>query len=145
MRSPGFVFEFNADINTSSFSTVVADQQFASLGLMLMSTLARLNKIIIPLQREVVVMAPKLVEEIDPAFEEIGELVMRSSRGKVSLQMDLESDRPLKMEKAKSEKKPKKAVRTSSMLSLTDDTPSKPSKKKRKKGNAINDLFSSIL
>lgn len=139
------MFESTADINIRSFGAVVADQQFAALGLMLMGTLARLNKIMISLQRELEVVAPKAIEEIDSMAEEIGELVMRPPGEKISLQLDLESDGPPKMEKTKSEKNSEKAARTSSVLSLTDDTPLKPSKKKRKKGNAINDLFSSIL
>lgn len=128
-----------------SFGALIADNQFAALGLMLMGTLARISKIVIPLQKKVEAVIATTVKEKDSTAGDIGEIVMRPIREKLPLQLDTKVHQQLEMEQGKSEKRSKKTAKSSSTLPSTDDMPLKPPKKKRKKGNAIDDLFSNIL
>lgn len=120
-------------ISTRPFGAVVADNQYAPLGLMLLGTLARLNKIIMPLQRKPEVLVPVVAQKKVSMIEDIGEPVMRET------QLDLENKEEPKAEHEKLDTKSKKVARP------TDNTTSKPPKKKRKKGNAIDDLFSGLV
>ncbi|CAI7623429.1 unnamed protein product [Penicillium palitans] len=119
-----------------AFSTVVADNQFSTLGIVLLAALARLSKITgISHQLK---MQPVSKSKIIPvAKEDLGERIRR---------IDTVPLAPVKISQSDS-----KASRVSMVSKATKEKPtekpkdvSKPTKKKKKK-NAIDDLFSGLF
>lgn len=155
-----------------AFSTVVADNQYASLGLMLMGCLARLNKLIsMPREREEEEEADKVDQAENTASrnmfrgEDLGEEVSREEMVK-SVSKDTESLTTLKKGKrnvdtssfgkalavteAGSISKGEEALKTVEMTASTTTSSKtatlKPPKKKRKKGgDEFDELFSSLI
>lgn len=119
-----------------SFGAVVADNQYAALGAMLIGTLARVNKIITPLQKSVEMAAPT-----SSVTEDIGEPVTRETLPSGSSKVIEQPESKIDKKRNKSKKVTQPLVDSGSK----DESSSKPPKKKRKKGNAIDEIFSGIL
>ncbi|KAJ5394112.1 uncharacterized protein N7487_011753 [Penicillium crustosum] len=110
-----------------AFSTVVADNQFSTLGIVLLATLARLSKIT-EISHQLKMQPVSQSKIIPVAKEDLGERIRR---------IDTVQLAPVKISKSDS-----KASKVS-MEKLKDV--SKPTKKKKKKKNAIDDLFSGLF
>lgn len=120
----------------SAFSTVIADNQFSTLGIVLLAALARLSKItgISHQLKMQPVSEPKI---IPVAKEDLGERIRR---------IDTVPLAPVKISQSDS-----KASKVSMVSKAAKEKPtekpkdvSKPTKKKKKK-NAIDDLFSGLF
>lgn len=118
---------------------------------MLLGTLARINTIITPLMREeevvVPVVAPKQSSTID---EDFGVPISRETQEKTEVKLEgSKAGKGVGMEsetkEEKLEKRSRKVAKSDSSSRVEEKTSSKPPKKKRKKGNAIDDIFGSIL
>ncbi|OQE43697.1 hypothetical protein PENCOP_c003G07288 [Penicillium coprophilum] len=126
-----------------AFSTVVADNQFSTLGIVLLAALARLSKITgVSHQLKVQPVASKA--KIAPVVpkEDLGERIRRIDDAPLSrpvkiLQSDAKISEVSKPSKVSKEKKPTK--------SPTEDSILKTTSKKKKKKNAIDDLFSGLF
>lgn len=142
-----------ADSQVRAFSALVADNQYAALGLMLIATLARVRRLVLPLKKEV-------VEEKGDAESILGGLVGQSELdlGEVIRRVDIEgkSGKDTSMGEVGEEgegaevKKPKNKKRrdtgeASEVKSPADSMPAKRPKKKRKKGDAFDDIFDSLI
>ncbi|KAK4869712.1 hypothetical protein LT330_006094 [Penicillium expansum] len=118
-----------------AFSTVVADNQFSTLGIVLLAALARLNKItgISQLKMQPVTSKSKI---IPVAKEDIGERILRIDNAPLT---------PVKV--SQSDSKISKASKAKPTEKFTEDGVSKSTlkKKKKKKKNAIDDLFSGLF
>ncbi|CAD6448442.1 1a03f54e-24a4-4c90-8e0b-5be3022e8371 [Sclerotinia trifoliorum] len=145
-----------------AFSQLVADNQYATLGLMLMGCLARLYKILESLRvltaEEIAAKTGTVNEEVkvnEPEIgEDLGEKIVRDApaskvvEGTKKEEKKEEEDSEIKKSKVKKRKQEGEALeRKSSKLSSLDSTPAKPPKKKRKKkgGDAFDDLFDSLM
>jgi len=130
-----------------AFSAVVADNQFASLGLMLVGTLARAQKVIKPLRKEI-----ERDKDAEPDLNDalmgqegldFGEVIKREETEKNRVGMaeeDGEANFVLKnLKKHKGMDEPKDEIREES-------TPAKPRKKRKKKGgDELDALFGTLL
>ncbi|KAF5871106.1 uncharacterized protein Bfra_007619 [Botrytis fragariae] len=144
-----------------AFSQLVANNQYATLGLMLMGCLARLYKVLgalrvstaeeIAEQAEVVKETPQLNEaEIG---EDMGEKIVRDVpdldvEDSQKVERTEEDDTDVKKAKPKKRKQDGEVVvPKTSKLASSDSIPAKPPKKKRKKkgGDAIEDLFAGLI
>ena len=135
-----------------AFSNVVADNQYATLGLMLMGTLARVQSVIRPLGKEVEEIGEvdeeiEILEEKGDADDgaDLGEVITREE---VELVAKVEKDKDVGEDEIKlktTKKKRKIGVVDSSAKKTIEATPSKRPKKKRKKGDAFDDLFDTLL
>lgn len=123
----------HTDLRLRTFSTVIADNQFSTLGIVLMAALARLSKVT-GISREMKVQTAagkaKKASPVD-VKEDLGERIRRVD--------DAPMTRPVKAsqsadEKVFSKEKPEK-----------DRSSSKSGKKTKKKKNAIDDLFSGLF
>ncbi|KAM3082234.1 Ribonuclease MRP protein subunit rmp1 [Clarireedia jacksonii] len=142
-----------------AFSQLVADNQYATLGLMLMGCLARFHRILVGLRvvteeegEEKVVDDVKKETKMDDIVEDLGEKIVRDqpreeideSIRTMSLKEDgsVESKTP----KPKKRKHEVQALQQKDTKS-SDLTPAKPPKKKRKKkgGDAFDDLFDGLV
>ncbi|KAJ6023261.1 uncharacterized protein N7446_013620 [Penicillium canescens] len=111
-----------------AFSTVVADNRFSSLGVVLLATLARLSKVTgisQELKTQPGAIRPKNTGFV--AKEDLGERVIRVDEA--PLVKPVEISRP--------ESVPEPAE--------TDSKRAKPKKSKKKKKNAIDDLFNGLF
>lgn len=127
-------WNIQANCSISAFSTVVADNQFSTLGIVLLAALARLNKItgISQLKMQPVTSKSKI---IPVAKEDIGERILRIDNAPLT---------PVKV--SQSDSKISKASKAKPTEKFTEDGVSKStSKKKKKKKNAIDDLFSGLF
>ncbi|KAF7935410.1 uncharacterized protein EAE97_008317 [Botrytis byssoidea] len=144
-----------------TFSQLVANNQYATLGLMLMGCLARLYKVLgalrvftaeeIAEQAGVVKETPQLNEaEIE---EDMGEKIVRDvpvSEMEDSQKVERKEEDNTDIQKAKPKKRKQDGEVVepkTSKLASSDSTPAKPPKKKRKKkgGDAIEDLFAGLI
>ncbi|TGO40008.1 hypothetical protein BHYA_0044g00500 [Botrytis hyacinthi] len=144
-----------------AFSQLVANNQYATLGLMLMGCLARLYKVLgalrvvtaeeIAEQAGVVKETPQLNEvEIG---EDMGEKIVRDvpvSEVEDSQKVERKEEDGTDIQKAKPKKRKQDGEvvepKTSKVAS-SNSTPAKPPKKKRKKkgGDSIEDLFAGLI
>ncbi|KAJ5237853.1 hypothetical protein N7489_007944 [Penicillium chrysogenum] len=122
-----------------AFSTVVADNQFSALGVVLLAVLARLSKITgISHQK----MEPATTKSrMTVAKEDLGERIRRIDNAPLA---------PVKISHADSKvsrvSKEKPTEKSAEYTESTEDGVSKTtSKKKKKKKNAIDDLFSGLF
>lgn len=144
-----------------AFSQLVANNQYATLGLMLMGCLARLYKVLgalrvltaeeIAEQQGVVKETPQLNEvEIG---EDMGEKIVRDvpvSEVEDCQKVERKEEDDTDIRKAKPKKRKQDsevAEPKTTKLASSDSTPAKPPKKKRKKkgGDAIEDLFAGLI
>ncbi|CAP80097.1 Pc12g04700 [Penicillium rubens Wisconsin 54-1255] len=124
----------------SAFSTVVADNQFSALGVVLLAVLARLSKITgISHQK----MEPATTKSrMTVAKEDLGERIRRIDNAPLA---------PVKISHADSKvsrvSKEKPTEKSAEYTESTEDGVSKTTskKKKKKKKNAIDDLFSGLF
>lgn len=119
-----------ADLGSSAFSTVVADNQFSTLGIVLLAALARLAKITGISHDMKRPAAIKAKNDYPVAREDLGQRVQR---------LDDSLSRPTQTShsgdnQASIPKKPKEKNRSTSKVG-----------KSKKKKNAIDDLFSGLL
>ncbi|KAJ5504678.1 hypothetical protein N7463_007552 [Penicillium fimorum] len=133
-----------------AFSTVVADNQFSTLGIVLLATLARLSKITgISHQLKVQPVATKSNHTPVVAKEDLGERIRRIDDApltrpvKVLQSESMVSSKVLKVPKVSKVSNVSKEKKTTEKL--TEDGVSKPTLKKKKKKNAIDDLFSGLF
>jgi len=138
-----------------AFSAVVADNQYAALGLMLMGTLARLNDLIVPPkddEDEVLedgVGLDASIGHVSPK-EDLGEAIRRESVDeKLGTRVidkiedeDTEGMVPKSVEKSR---KKRTRLVESELDNVPEQVTPKLPKKRRKKGDAIDDLFSSLI
>ncbi|KAF3020055.1 hypothetical protein E8E15_008475 [Penicillium rubens] len=123
-----------------AFSTVVADNQFSALGVVLLAVLARLSKITgISHQK----MEPATTKSrMTVAKEDLGERIRRIDNAPLA---------PVKISHADSKvsrvSKEKPTEKSAEYTESTEDGVSKTTskKKKKKKKNAIDDLFSGLF
>ncbi|ESZ94513.1 hypothetical protein SBOR_5093 [Sclerotinia borealis F-4128] len=145
-----------------AFSQLVADNQYATLGLMLMGCLARLYKILGPLR---VLTAEEIAEKVgavkertkvnEPEIgEDLGEKIVRDAPTSIVTEDNQKGQKKEEDDKGLKDSKPKKRKqeaeeleRKTSKLPLSDSTLAKPPKKKKKKkgGDAFDDLFDTIV
>ncbi|PQE08933.1 Ribonuclease MRP subunit rmp1 protein [Rutstroemia sp. NJR-2017a WRK4] len=134
-----------------AFSQLVADNQYATLGLMLMGCLARFHRILVGLKvateeevEEKAVEDVKKETKVDDIVEDLGEKIVRGQpRGEIdgsSHKRKAQEDEPMEIKTSK----PKKRKEEDQLLERND---AKPAKKKRKKkgGDAFDDLFDSLM
>lgn len=140
----------DADFNLHrAFTTLVADNQYAPLGLMLLATLSRVRKLILPLRGDAgdereAEGGQTALEGIEKDGPDLGEVIKRSE---ISMAQE-DDEKPqvgneVKNPKDKRERKVNED-RPGSKAPV-DLTPTKRPKKKRKKGDAFDDIFDSII
>ncbi|KAI9641558.1 RNase MRP subunit [Ciborinia camelliae] len=145
-----------------AFSQLVADNQYASLGLMLMGCLARFYKVLGALkvltaeeiaERDGTVKETARVNEPEIG-EDLGEKIVRDIPTSVVTEDDervgKEEEKYVELKKLKPKKRKQEGEvsdKTTSKLPSSGSTPAKPPKKKRKKkgGDAFDDLFDSLM
>ncbi|CAI7583726.1 unnamed protein product [Penicillium viridicatum] len=115
-----------------AFSTVVADNQFSTLGIVLLAALARLSKIT-GISHQLKMQPVSKAKMIPVAKEDLGERIRR---------IDTVPLAPIKASKASKVSMGSKVATEEPTEKLKDG--SKPTKKKKKK-NAIDDLFSGLF
>jgi len=138
-----------------AFSALVADNQYANLGLMLMGTLARIRKIVQSLRKEVededddaeIKVEVLLGEDEIP---DLGEVIMREDAQMTSpVAVEGGENAGASVESKKNKKKRRLAVEDLGEDSTIESAPSKPrekkKKKKRKDHDEFDDLFDSLL
>ena len=124
---------------------LVADNQYAALGLMLLATLARVRKLILPLVGEAEAKDDSLegaMEAVKQDRLDLGEVIQRDEilDGAVK---DEEIQGAIEMEKPKDKKRELEEEPRS--RETVGSTPTKRPKKKRKKGDAFDDIFDSLI
>ncbi|CAG8937419.1 unnamed protein product [Penicillium salamii] len=122
-----------------AFSTVVADNQFSTLGVVLMAALARLSKITgISQEMKKHSTASKVQKSNSmPQKEDLGERIRRVEPAPTSSTHPVQVSQPDKAEnKAEVQEKPADKVRSAEKSAK---------KTKKKKKNAIDDLFSGLF
>ncbi|KAL2067877.1 hypothetical protein VTL71DRAFT_15975 [Oculimacula yallundae] len=141
-----------------AFSNLIADNQYASLGLMLMATLARVQTLLKTLGKEsespsqsengdVNVGPASLRKEKPEAAEDALEIDLGEV---VSREAILEAEEDDGVESGKLKKKKKKKRRDEEIADSADgdgatSATAKRPKKKRKKGDAFDDLFAGLI
>lgn len=129
----GYQVETNCFL--SAFSTVVADNQFSTLGIVLLAALARLSKIT-GISHQLKMQTVSKSKIIPVAKEDLGERIRR---------IDTVPLAPVRISQSVS-----KASKVS-MVSEVEEKPTEKPKdvskttKKKKKKNAIDDLFSGLF
>jgi ribonuclease MRP protein subunit RMP1 len=132
-----------------AFSNLVADNQYAALGLMLLATLARMNRVISPLALKAIVTEPVLKEGLVASSAPDGDVVAREDFGE-----RIERGAPTSTKEGnitpKSDNKAAKkrgfaTEETAMNKQVQASATPKPPKKKRKKGDAFDDLFSGLM
>jgi ribonuclease MRP protein subunit RMP1 len=123
---------------------LVADNQYAALGLMLLATLARVRKLVLPL------MGSK-AEDVEGAMDiqehgglDLGEVIQRNEIVGGSAKED-EEDVQAGFEVKKPKEKRESREQEHHLNRPIDSTPTKRPKKKRKKGDAFDDIFDSLI
>jgi len=128
-----------------AFSGVVADNQYAALGLLLLSSLARVRKLVLLLRKEREIKKRKEIKGHDELrgmnMEDIGETVERGDNLN-------QKDDPIKGER--NDGRVTKELGTPNLpahesLGVVRETHSKRPKKRRKKGDAFDDLFDTLI
>jgi len=136
-----------------AFNAVIADERYAPLGLMLMGTLARLQKTIAPLTKDgdvesvIDAMGHGRVKDVD---EDLGEAISRKPlEGNVDEEEPKEKAEEVEMEISSAKRKGKRGKQEKARKAVDlgeEQPPSKPPRKKRKKkGDAFDDLFDSLM
>jgi len=143
-----------------AFSTLIADNQYAALGLLLIGILARLRSVLKFLGKELgieiemeEIESPVLVEgkqanaPENEAGDDFGEVVARTTVevAEENLLGEEDQESPVLSKKKEGKKKRKEVEATQKAKEVMDSTPSKRPKKKRKKGDAFDDLFSGLV
>ena len=142
-----------------AFSNLVADNQYAALGLVLIGALASVKRVIRPLGKERVDLEDssnglneqKTLEDIE-VVADFGEVVKREEIEMLvetrfeGQRNEEEDDERLKIKKGKKKRKVGggKDDKISEEVSKEANSTKRP-KKKRKKGDAFDDLFSSLI
>lgn len=135
-----------------AFGGLVADNQYAALGLMLVGTLARVRRVVRPLrgkERDEEGSEGRmegLVVKGGQDAQDIGEVVRREElvegQGPDTADLEEEDNSALKRPKAK---KRSVTAEEAKVSTVEDSIPSKRPKKKRKKGDALDDLFAGLV
>lgn len=143
-RRAGFLIVSLAPRAFLAFSMLVADNQYAALGLMLLATLARVRKLVLPL------MGSK-AEDVEGAMDiqehgglDLGEVIQRNEIVGGSAKED-EEDVQAGFEVKKPKEKRESREQEPHLNRPIDSTPTKRPKKKRKKGDAFDDIFDSLI
>lgn len=133
-------------MSARAFSAVVADNQYAALGIMLLGTLARIRTTIAPLRKDEEKGGDMEDSEIKTSqiagLEDLGVAVSREEVKRISERGDevASEDGQDSIE----EKKPKKK-RSDSHKQVLGSTPSKRPNKRRKRVDAFDDLFDKLI
>ncbi|CZT06090.1 uncharacterized protein RCO7_05134 [Rhynchosporium graminicola] len=139
-----------------AFSNVIADNQYAALGLMIMATLARVQTLLKSLDKESESesengdpdLPPSAAKGLDAESVDIargtdlGEVVSREDV------VDMEEDDGVDIKRLKKKKKKRERVEDEGEAESAAGvaaTPAKRPKKKRKKGDAFDDLFAGLI
>jgi ribonuclease MRP protein subunit RMP1 len=143
MKGPSYFTEQYINCFLSAFSTVVADNQFSTLGIVLLAALARLSKITgISHQLKIQPVASKSKPTPVVAKEDLGERIRRIDDAPLTRAVKvLQSDSKVASKVSKVSKVSKEKKTTGKP---TGDGVLKTTKKKKKK-NAIDDLFSGLF
>ncbi|KAI9746421.1 MAG: hypothetical protein M1818_000134 [Claussenomyces sp. TS43310] len=142
----------------SPFSALVADNQYAALGLMLLATLARLNRVIACARSKEVGIGPDELPadkegynegHVDTA-EDVGEVVIRESMQRTASGTILSSDNELEVlpsiDLARNQARAAEALAEyGSLLQVTGVPTERPRKKKVKKSDAFDELFGALI
>ncbi|KAJ6186347.1 hypothetical protein N7519_007648 [Penicillium mononematosum] len=115
-----------------AFSTVVADNQFSALGIVLLAVLARLSKITGISHQKMEPVTTK--SKMTVAKEDLGERIRRIDNAPLA---------PVRI--SHSDSKVSKVSKEKTTGKSTEDGVSKTTSKKKKKKNAIDDLFSGLF
>ena len=136
-----------------AFSQLVADNQYAALGLMLVGTLARVGKVIAPLRGET--DQEEVVHGKGPDYPEVKDMLDFGEVVKREEILDEEGSHVKQLDDERGEdivglQRPEKKIRSNLMEKakeslLKDSTTTKRPKKKRKKGDAFDDLFAGLV
>lgn len=134
-RKKGITLNNQANCFLSAFSTVVADNQFSTLGIVLLAALARLSKITgISELKQPVTSKSKFTPIV--AKEDLGERIRRIDNAPLP---------PVKISSDSKVSKFSKASKVSEPTEKLTEDVSKSTSKKKKKKNAIDDLFSGLF
>jgi len=139
----------------SAFSSVVADNQYAVLGLVLVAVLARVRSVLRPFGKATrnsdaeEIINETVAERSEEGFgmkqprTDFGEVVKRDEIGKSikANEMDEREDTSIK----KSTTKRNSGLSSISDVAVVEITPAKRPKKKRKKGDAFDEIFDTII
>lgn len=113
-----------------AFSTVIAENQFSTLGIVLMATLSRFAKATGTKLGEETRLRPQIKKTLSaPPIEDRGEHVSRADIGALPL----------------SDQAPQISRKKSDQVASDKTSAVKRSKKAKRKKNAIDDLFSGLL
>lgn len=131
-----------------AFTTLVADNQYAPLGLMLLATLARVRRLILPLrgdtEDEDAEGIQAALEGIEESGLDLGEVIKRDEIFKS--QEDEKPQAGSEVKKPKDKKRERKGDEDEARSKApAEPTPTKRPKKKRKKGDAFDDIFDSLI
>jgi ribonuclease MRP protein subunit RMP1 len=131
-----------------AFTTLVADNQYAPLGLMLLATLARVRRLILPLrgdtEDEDAEGIQAALEGIEKSGLDLGEVIKRGEIFKS--QEDEKPQAGSEVKKPKDKKRERKGDEDEARSKApAEPTPTKRPKKKRKKGDAFDDIFDSLI
>ncbi|XMA12413.1 hypothetical protein WAI453_005204 [Rhynchosporium graminicola] len=152
----GFMKEWVVPKCYLAFSNVIADNQYAALGLMIMATLARVQTLLKSLDKESESesengdpdLPPSAAKGLDAESVDIargtdlGEVVSREDV------VDMEEDDGVDIKRLKKKKKKRERVEDEGEAESAAGvaaTPAKRPKKKRKKGDAFDDLFAGLI
>ena len=124
----------------------MADNQYAALGLMLLATLARVRRLILPLRGEVVEEHDTeayegAMEGLEQSGMDLGEVVRRDEMQAEEDGDDVGSE----VKNPRGKKKESRGEEEPRSKAPVDATPTKRPKKKRKKGDAFDDIFNSLI
>ncbi|CZT46210.1 uncharacterized protein RSE6_06609 [Rhynchosporium secalis] len=155
-RKKGIRKQLEKEEESKAFSNVIADNQYAALGLMIMATLARVQTLLKSLEKESESesengdpdLPPSAAKGLDAESVDIargtdlGEVVSREDV------VDMEEDDGVDIKKLKKKKKRRERVEDEGEAESAAGvaaTPAKRPKKKRKKGDAFDDLFAGLI
>lgn len=145
-----YLFSTPTDFSPSAFSTVVADGQFSTLGIVLLAVLSRFARLI-GIQVEASDYsfeggdATALPKVATANSEDLGEVVRRTSDSQVpAVQSNLHeySNPRIKIAEISKRKKHKFEDQVPGVTALHEET---ESSKRRRKANAIDDIFNAVL
>ena len=132
-----------------AFSQLVADNQYAALGLMLLACLARVRKVVAPLRaerHEIVGDEMMRKDVVEKSGMDFGEVITREEvLGQHGSGQD-EEDQEERLQPKKSRKKEQYVTMVEEKELLVEKpAATKRPKKKRKKGDAFDDLFAGLV
>jgi ribonuclease MRP protein subunit RMP1 len=135
-----------------AFSRLVADNQYAALGLMLLGILARVKRVIEPLRGERDEVMEEVRNEEGLKGDEVldfGEVIQREEildLGRVNEDRPAEEDEENDAASSNSKKKKRSMTTEEAIAPVAEDSNIiKQLKKKRKKGDAFDDLFAGLV